>query len=151
MPTSYRYRLMKGAAWGIAIDLRGEALPLPAGPLPPGARQVAEGVWLRADPGWALTEEELGYLELGLQLVADDIAAGRPKLLPILVRVVGIDFDPRDYQPEGLAAAVAEWAAQEFGFPTPEIPVTFDPNRNQYVFRFGRADGRPGRSAAAGS
>jgi hypothetical protein len=150
VPTSYRYRLLKGAPWGVAIDLRGEALPLPAGPLPPGARQIAKGVWLQADPGWALSEEELDCLELGLRLVADGIAARRPEA-SILVRVVGLDFDPRDYQPEGLAAAIAEWAAQEFGFAKPEIPVTFDPDRNRYVFRLGRAEGRSGRSAAAGS
>jgi hypothetical protein len=150
VPTSYRYRLLKGASWGIAIDLRAEALPPPAAPVPPGARRVAEGVWLQADPGWPLTEEELAFMELGLQLVADGIAARRPGA-SILVRVVGLDFDPRDYQPEGLAAAIAEWAAQEFGFAKPEIPVSFDPDRNRYVFRFGRAEGRPGRSAAAGS
>src|SRR5438046_932978 len=77
VPTSYRYRLLKGANWGIAIDVRAEALALPADPLPPGAAKVADGLWLQADVGWRLAEEELGFLKLGLRLVAGDIAKRR--------------------------------------------------------------------------
>jgi hypothetical protein len=139
---------LKGASWGIAIDVRGEALPLPAGPLPPGAEKVAEGVWLQADVGWLLTEEERGFLRLGLRLVAEEIAK-RGQGAPTLVRIAALDFDPRDYQPEGLAAGVAEWAAQAFGFPKPEIPAAFDRSRNRYQFTFDRADRRSGQSAAA--
>ncbi len=151
MPTSFKYRLLEAASWGIAIDVRGEALPLPAAPMPPGAGKIGEGLWLQVDIGWPLTEEELGYLRLGLQLVAAKIAQRRSEAAPLLVRLKQLDFNPCDYQPEGLAAAVAEWAAQEFGFPKLEIPVAFDRDRNRYVFSFDRADWRSSRSTAAGS
>jgi hypothetical protein len=150
VPTSYRYRLLQGASWGIAIDVRGEALALPPGPLPPGVEKVAEGLWLQADVGWPLSGDELGFLRLGLRLVAGDMARRREGA-PLLVHITALDFDPRDYQPEGLAAAIAEWAAQEFGFPKPEVPVAFDRVHNRYVFSFGRAEWRPDRSAASES
>jgi hypothetical protein len=148
VPTSYRYRLLKGATWGIAIDLRAEASPLPADPQPQ-AERVADGLYLQIDLGRPLTAEESGFLKLGLRLVAAEVIERRQGSAPIFVRVVDLEYNPCDYQPEGLAAAVAGWAAREFSFPGPEIPVAFDRGRNRYVFAFDAAERRPGRSAAA--
>ena len=147
--TSYRYRLLKGATWGMAIDLRAESAPLPDGPLPPAAVKVAEGLWLQMDVGRPSTEEELAFLGLGLRLVAADVAERRSG--PILVRVEDLEYNPCDYQPEGLALAVAEWAAREFGFPEPETSVAFDRDQNRYVFSFDQPAPRLGRSATAGN
>ena len=98
---------------------------------------MADKLYLQIDLGRPLTEGELDFLRLGLRLVAADVAERRAG--PIQVRVVGLDYNPCDYQPEGLAAAVAEWAAREFGFPAPEIPVSFDRGRSRYVFAFDQA------------
>ncbi len=141
--------MLKGASWGIAIDLHAESSPLPDGLLPPGAVQVAEGLWLQMDIGRLSTEEELAFLSLGLRLVAVDVAERRPA--QTLVRIVGLEYNPCDFQPEGLAVAVAEWAAREFGFPAPEIPVAFDRGRNRYVFAFDAAESRPDWPTVAGS
>ena len=149
MPTDYRYRLLKGTSWGIAIDLRAESALLPPGPLPPRAVKIAEALWLEMDMGRLPAEEELAFLSLGLRLVAADVASRRPART--LVRIVGLDYNLCDYQPEGLAAAAAGWAATEFGFPVPEIPVAFDGRRNRYVFAFDQAAPPLGRSAATGS
>jgi hypothetical protein len=149
VPTSYQYRLLKGASWGIAIDVRGESLPGTA--LPLGAVKVAEGLWLNVDVGWRLTEEQLSFLVLRLHLVAMDIRRQRRNTSAVLVHLTGLEFNPSDYQPEGLAAAIAEWAAQEFDFPKPEIPVTFDRTRNRYGFTLERGEqDRPAASVGGG-
>jgi Putative addiction module component len=123
VPNSYKYRFLKGATWGIALDLKATASPLPDGP-PPQAERVADGLYLQIDLGRPLTEEEVGFLRLGLRLVAAEIAL--LQTAPILVRIVGLEYNPCDYQPEGLAPAIAGWAAREFGFPESEIPVDFE-------------------------
>ena len=148
MPTNYRYRLLKGAAWGIAIDLRAESSSLAADP-PPPAERVADGLYLQTDLGRPLTEEESSFLRLGVRLVAGEIA--RRETAAILIHIVGLEYNPCDYQPEGLAAAIAGWAAREFGFPEPEIPVAFDRVRNHYTFAFDALDWRSNRPATAGS
>ena len=84
VPANYCYRLLNRATWGIAIDVRGETVPLPPGPLPPGVDKVAEGFWLEADIGWLLTEEELRFLKLGLLLVAAEIEKRRCEAHPCL-------------------------------------------------------------------
>jgi hypothetical protein len=131
---SYTYRLLKGASWGILITLRGDFLP--AALLLPKATKITDAVWLQIDVGWCPSEEEVGFLRLGLNLVAGDVERTCGGRTPILVRLTGLQYNPTDYQPEGLAAAVAEWAAQACGFPRPEIPVAFDRARRRYVFDF---------------
>jgi hypothetical protein len=139
--------LLKGASWGIAITLRGELLP--GAVLPPNARKVSEAVWLHVDVGWRPGEEELGFLTMGLNLVAGDVERTYRGRAPILVRLTGLEYNPTDYQPDGLAAAVAEWAAQACGFPKPDIPVAFDRARRRYVYDFPRV-GTDGAGAPDG-
>jgi hypothetical protein len=134
VPTTHRYRLLQGASWAIAVTLQGEAAP--AASLPPGAMPVAGRVWLRLDVGWQPGDEEIGFLQLGLRLVAPAIERAWPGGGPVLVHLTGLEYNPCDYQPEGLAAAVAEWAALECGFPKPVIPAAFDPARRRYVDAF---------------
>ena len=137
MPTSYTYRLLQGASWGIVITLRGEFLAevVP----PPNALKISEAVWLQVEVGWRPSEEEFGFLKLGLHLVAGEVERTCAGRTPTLVRLTGLQYNPTDYQPEGLAVAVAEWAAQACGFPKPEIAVAFDRARRRYVFDFPRA------------
>jgi hypothetical protein len=134
--TRYRYRLLKGASWGIAITLEGDST-LDAPPLNDSI-PITDRVWFRLNVGWQPGEEEMRFVQLGLPLVAHDIENARPGEAQILIRLTGLEYNPCDYQPEGLAAATAEWAAQEFGFPKPDIPVTFDRARRRYVYTFPR-------------
>jgi hypothetical protein len=132
--TSHTYRLLKGSSWGIVIALQGEVVPGTS--ISPTAVKITDGIWLQIDTGWRLGEEQMGYLKRGLLLVAADIERTVGGGRPTLVRLTGLQFNPTDYQPEGLAAAIAEWAAQTCGFPSPQISTTFDRSRHRYVFTF---------------
>jgi hypothetical protein len=81
-----------------------------------------------------LTEREIYFLKLGLRLVATDIARTKPG--PILVRLLQVDYNPTDYQPEGLTCAIVAWTSQVFGFAKPEIGAEFDKRKARYVFSF---------------
>ena len=134
MSSSYTYRLLKGASWGIAITLRGEIQTGKV--LPSDAVKITDGVWLQIDVGWRPSEEELEFLKLGMNLVASDVEKSYRGRAPILVHLTGLHYNPTDYQPEGLAAAVAEWTAQLCGFPKPEISVGYSRAKRRYVFDF---------------
>jgi hypothetical protein len=135
---NYNYRLLKGASWGIAIKVVGEVLP--GAVVPPGASKISEEVWLQVDVGWQPSEEEVGFLQQGLHLVTKELERSCSGRTPILVRLTGLQYNPTDYQPEGLAVAIAEWAAQACGFSKPEVPVVFDRTRRRYVFAFSGAE-----------
>jgi hypothetical protein len=156
--TSHTYRLLKGSSWGIVITLEGEVVPGTG--ISPGAVKITDGIWLEIDVGWRLSEEQVGRLQRGLLLVAPDIERTAGGGRPILARLTGLQYNPTDYQPEGLVAAVAEWAAQACGFPSPPISATFDRARRRYVFTFppdavdhwcpGGEGQRPGQAPALG-
>lgn len=124
MPTSFKYRLLEAASWGIAIDVRGEALPLPAAPMPPGAGKIGEGLWLQVDIGWPLTEEELGYLRLGLQLVAAKIAQRRSEACAPLG-----SFEATRFQPLRLPAGRPGRRRRRMGGPGVRLPQAGNPGR----------------------
>jgi len=68
---------------------------------------------------------------------------------PIVIRLHDVWFNPCDYQPEGFTCAMAGWAAQEFGFVAPVVPITFDQLKKRYVFEFPEAELRVATPAAA--
>ena len=110
---------------------------------------MAEGVWLSIPHPVAsgekasgekyfmrLSDEEKGYLKLGVRLVAEAIRSSAAARLPLVVCLQMLEFSLCDYQPEGLACAMAGWASAEFGFPPVPIPVSFDRQNKQYLFDF---------------
>jgi hypothetical protein len=136
--TSHTYRLLKGSSWGIVITVRGEVLA--GAVLSPQSLKIGEALWLQLDLGWRLGEEEMEFLKRGLLLVRDDVEKVCRGGRPILVRLIELQHNPTDYQPEGLAAAIAEWTAQACGFPKPQIPAGFDRTQHRYVFDFSRVE-----------
>jgi hypothetical protein len=70
---------------------------------------------------------------LGLKLVSDDIEQHREGGGPVLIRVIDIDYNPTDYQREGLMPAAACWAADAFHFPKPETIGHYDKERRKYL------------------
>jgi hypothetical protein len=138
--SSWKYRILKGASWGIAITIHADSQSVTMEM--PHATKIADRLWLQVQVASQLTEQEVSFLKVGLRLVAKDI--WRQRDTPVLVRVTGLEFNPCDYQPEGLALAVAGWAAQEFGFPNHELPVMFDNARNRYIFPFEIVQAAPG-------
>jgi hypothetical protein len=133
MRLPHKYRLLGKASWGIAINLVAEY-----GPVPPGLTNVvavSEDLRL-ALPHERLTDREVFFVTLGLRLVADAIRGSKPVSGPLLIRVVELEYNPTDYQPEGLAGAIAEWAAEAFHFPKPAITAAYDKPSRRYVFSF---------------
>ena len=132
MVRTFKYRLVK-ASWAIAIDITAEA-SFPA-VLPGAATKIQDRLWLNIAPEW-LSKDERRYLQVGMTLVADSILASQPKAGHILVTVVDVQYNPCHYQPEGLAAALVGWAAQEFSFKVQEIPVEVDRATKRYIYKF---------------
>jgi hypothetical protein len=125
MVSTFNYRLVK-ASWAIAIDLTADSTCLAVAPS--NAVKIKDRLWLRIELSW-LSKEEKNYLGLGLSLVAESVLHHKPDSEHILVRVLDVHFNPCHYQPEGLAAAIRNWAGQEFGFGVAEIPVVVDRDR----------------------
>jgi hypothetical protein len=128
-----KYRLMGKASWGIAINVTAEWNTIAS--TPADAVQMTERLWCSCDDR-SLTTEELHYLMLGVKVVADSIARQIGEAHRILIRVGRIDFNPTDYQPEGIVAAMAFWASEAFHFPKPEITGRYDKDRRKYTFTF---------------
>jgi len=128
-----KYRLMGKASWGIAINVTAEwhAIASP----PAEAVQMAERLWCSCDDR-TLTSEELHYLLLGVKIVSDAIERQVREISRILIKVEKIDYNPTDYQPEGIVVAVAFWASKAFHFPKPEITGRYDKDRRKYIFTF---------------
>ncbi|WP_405706197.1 hypothetical protein OG264_03710 [Streptomyces xanthophaeus] len=85
---------------------------------------VSDRVWLAASAvdhafygnRLALDAHELGRLRHGLATTAADIE--RVETCPfVLVEVRALEIVEAHYQPTALAAAIAGWAAEEFGLP----------------------------------
>jgi hypothetical protein len=133
MRFAYQYRLLGKAPWGIAINVVAEYGPVP-GDLG-AAVPVSDDLWM-AFPRDRLTGREVSFLNLGLREVAEAIRKSKPISGPLLIRVLQLEYNPTDYQPEGLAAAISAWAAQAFHFPQPAITAEYDKSRGRYVFSF---------------
>jgi hypothetical protein len=133
MAQTYAYRFIR-FSWGIAIDITAEALPVRDYTGAPVA--VARDLWLAYDAPPRLSFEEHAYLASGLRMVAPTLRRQTSVALPLVVRVVDLMLALTDYQPEGLAAALAGWVAQRFDAPAPTIMTTFDRGRNRYIYQF---------------
>ncbi|MFI9305373.1 hypothetical protein [Streptomyces triculaminicus] len=146
-PRTTRYRLFKGP-WGIWIELTASAAT--SGRPPACGDQVSDGVWLDATPvlthpptdreGKRLSPGEAAWLRHGLSQAAPALTAATPGP-HTLVTVHRVRFPETDYQPEGLAAALLQWAEQEFGLPPHALPVTFDRAANRYIYPWAEAVG----------
>jgi hypothetical protein len=128
---TFALRLLK-STWGIAIDLQAQAQFLLEAPS--GLILAGERTWLDASK-IKLAEQDITQLASGLSLASPMIerqhASGH-----VVVEVLQVDYTPTDYQPEGMAAAMLGWAAEEFELDLPQVEVDFDKEANRYVFRW---------------
>jgi hypothetical protein len=124
-PRPFVYRKILGP-WALYVELTATATAASdvSAVASPGARRITDHLWLTVLDKTAL-EEDVHHLEFGLRQVADAIAALQPEQ-SVIVQVERLTYPLTDYQPEAAAAAIAGWAAQEFGFTPPDIAVTFD-------------------------
>ncbi|QIJ62398.1 hypothetical protein G7Z13_10350 [Streptomyces sp. JB150] len=111
---------------------------------PPEAHAIGDSpVWWVPPPGVVPADEE--WMRFGLGLVADRLDALRPGPGVVVLRVLAWEVPMLpDYQEEVAAAAVVECLRQHYGVEGVDIGVTFDRERNRYVFAWGgtRANGR---------
>jgi len=131
MKSTYNYRVIK-SSWGIAIDITAEVLPLADSRY--AAIEVRNGLWLSVDMGVELTQQEHQMLTIGLRLLNGDLDRIVQRDGPLVIRVYDVSFNPVDYQEEGLAYALAGWAAQQFTIPLTLQPVHFLKQENRYIF-----------------
>ena len=53
-----------------------------------------------------------------------------------LIVIHSVQFEPTDFQEEGLTIAIMEWVAMRLNFQMPIINVDFDKVKNRYIFDF---------------
>ena len=132
--SGYRFK-RQANGFGVFVGVIAEAVPT-AGP-PVAAEPAGDRVWLDASgvtdafrgTPLALGPEQIGWLRAGLRQVAGDIApAGHVTVVVRALEIVDVD-----YVDQGLAAAIAGWAAQEFGFPAPRAVITRDGRTGRYA------------------
>lgn len=51
----------------------------------------------------------------------------------MLIELGAVTFVPTDYQPEGLAAAIIGWSAEEFGVDQVSWDLRYDKTTNRYI------------------
>jgi HEPN domain-containing protein len=130
MLVNFKYRLVGKASWGIAIDISAERT-LVAEP-PSDATQLADRLWFSCAER-TVPREDVHYFMLGLKVVSEDIEKQREGSGLILITAVDVDYNPTDYQPEGLMPAAACWAAEAFHFPKPEIIGHYNKERRKFM------------------
>lgn len=126
---TFPLRILK-ATWGIAIDFQARAMITPDEPH--GLLAVSKRVLLDVRRV-SLPAVEIRQLQTGLLSMAPGIEASIEDGY-VVIEVGDVAYAPTDYQPEGLAAAIVGWVAEEFGLEPELTEVHFDKAENRYVF-----------------
>lgn len=135
---NYRYRRQTnrfGLFAGVTASVVRADVP------PATAVQISQRVWIDAshvEDGFrhtplSLTQTETDSLRLGLSKVARHIEDADQSPY-ITVTVHALEIVLVDYAEDALAPAIAGWAAEEFGFPHPQVHVHFDQPTRQFTF-----------------
>jgi hypothetical protein len=98
---------------------------------PPDAVPASDTVALAAG-GAGLGTEDICQILRGLALMALAIQRARPDA-HVLIELGAVTFVPTDYQPEGLAAAIIGWSAEEFGVAQVNWDLRYDKTTNRYI------------------
>lgn len=124
-----RYRALR-SSWGIAIDL--VATRVEATRPPQDAVAIAEGVAVVITAPWLVSHERT-WVEHGLRLMASRLRQASPAPCTVVV-VSDLNIAPTDFQVEGLAAAMIQWAREELGLPAKDAVTGYDADAGRYVF-----------------
>lgn len=109
---SYIYHTQFQATWGIWIHLLFDIEP-------------SEKPTLEIGPQWIKNTTYPGHLQKALDISGQSIK----------VTIYDIEYNPTDFQEEGLTPALAEAIAKETGRPIPEFCVGFDKAKRKYIFK----------------
>lgn len=137
-PVEHTYRVFKNT-WGICIKIIAEYTSLSNSNVNDRIIDVCDGVKLAFAKHHTvgedtLTEGDIGYLMDGLKKVSSQILSASMYKKDTVIVIHSVHTAPCDFQEEGLAAAVMEWASIAFDFPTPPIVVSFNHERSKYEF-----------------
>jgi len=138
MESIFSYRFRK-TSWGICIDMTAEFIACDLALLDPDNKKllpVSDRLWLHLYSGFpSLTEEEKQFLVLGARQFQSTAPDPFPET-PDIIKIVELGFPLTDFQPEGLACAMAAWIAREWDAAMPDIPIRYDKPKNVYFFKF---------------
>jgi hypothetical protein len=136
--STFKYKFLK-TSWGILIDLTAKFVPCEPSPLEADDNEtlhITNQLWLHLQLGnLRLTEDEKQMLVLGARMILNASSSSLPGISG-MIEITGIDYPLTEYQPEGLACALAGWAAKEWDIPMLEIPIRYDKPKNVYFFKF---------------
>ena len=124
--TTYHFRVLL-SSWGIAIDLDGVI----HGSNLPNALPVDHGISFLNSTTLNPVAVNAGIID-GIKLMRGQIREKHPVTT---VEVTKLEFNPLDFQFDGLQYAVAEWIAEELGGQKPDYVVNYDPLKRKYIFQ----------------
>jgi len=127
------YRMIK-SQWGIAIDIAGEVTSFDQYQNKDLCEKISDYIWLRFLI--SLDCEEQKFIRYGLFRVAESINQVSPYENDTLIIFHSINYNPSDYQQEGLTAAVYKWVTDVFKIAMPEYSVSFSRSHNKYEFNY---------------
>lgn len=127
------YRIIK-SQWGIAIDITGEIASLENYKEKEFCIKIDEGLWIRILNAVTCEEEKLIYT--GLKKISELIKLASPYKFDSLIIFHAIEYNPCDYQTEGLIPAIYQWVSEALKIDTPNIEVRFNKNLNKYEFNY---------------
>lgn len=130
---SYFTYIVLKSSWGVRATIEAVWKYVPEYPI--SSTKISEKLFLNNECEY-LTEREKEFIHLGLRLIASEINEVFKDKESIVIVVKDVEYNPCDYQEEGLACAIMGWASQEFDITIPAIDVSFDKKANQYIFRF---------------
>ena len=123
--SKYVYKLLR-SSWGIHIGLTAEALTT----FTSGEEtELTKNLAVRFNS--TIPESSKSLLLEGFDLIKEDIQDRLDQ--KVLIEIQDIEFNPMDYQEEGLMICAMNWASREFDFPPPKIESEFKGRR--YSFR----------------
>ncbi len=159
MEIIHEFRLFK-ASWGIVIDIYAELAPYEQDTQTIYSHSIKPIDY--KDSFLALFVEDKiyedsvvsmfsGYKIMGIELASEhlyrllnkqdhpprsycDLKPSCYNLKPMVIRIFEIDYNPCDYQEEGLAPAIAAWLAKACDFAPPPVNAYFSKAENRYYF-----------------
>lgn len=129
--TNVKYRAIKNSSWGIAIDIEGESIENVDIELIKEGFHIVNNFYLKMKANARFSDIEIDFIKHGLYLSLKDLYIENNTFITIY----GVDFNPTDYQEEGLIAAFYQWSNLHFQLDNKnELEYTFNKELNKYIF-----------------
>ncbi|WP_147635528.1 hypothetical protein [Risungbinella massiliensis] len=97
-------------------------------------KEISKGLWARVLDIGLENEEE--FIWKGLTLISKSIISKSPYNDDTLILFHNIDYNPCDYQSEGLTDATMQLIAHLLDIDVPKAEITFNRNLNKYEFKY---------------